>query len=159
MKPDRCANRQTDSSSTQRRRGGLQRDVRECVNPHGVAFPLWISVRLNFSRVGWQGAIGHSVNVSGSEQPEPRQPCAVACHSHSSLSILLFFVSVWELFIFLSFPILCYPTHPLPLTFIIVFYLCLAIACRNIADPVIDMAGFCFFVFLFSHPFLDFCSA
>lgn len=102
MKPDRCANRQTDSSSTQRRRGGLQRDVRECVNPHGVAFPLWISVRLNFSRVGWQGAIGHSVNVSGSEQPEPRQPCAVACHSHSSLSILLFFVSVWELFIFSS---------------------------------------------------------
>lgn len=102
MKPDRCANRQTDSSSTQRRRGGLQRDVRECVNPHGVAFPLWISVRLNFSRVGWQGVIGHSVNVSGSEQPEPRQPCAVACHSHSSLSILLFFVSVWELFIFSS---------------------------------------------------------
>lgn len=55
--------------------------MRECVNPRTVAFPLWICVRLNFSRGGWQGAIGHSVNVRGSEQPEPRQHRAVACHS------------------------------------------------------------------------------
>lgn len=61
--------------------GEACRGIRERVNPPAVAFPLWICVRLNFSRGGWRGAIGHSVNVSGSEQPEPRQPLAVACHS------------------------------------------------------------------------------
>lgn len=61
--------------------GEACREMRECGNPHALAFPLWICVRLNFSRGERQGAIGHSVNVSGSEQPEPRQPYAVACHS------------------------------------------------------------------------------
>lgn len=84
--------------------------MRECVNPQAVAFPLWICVRLNFSRGGWKGAIGHSVNVSGSEQPRHRQPHTVACHSHSSL---LYPSSVCWWFIFFSpssFPIAC----PLP---------------------------------------------
>lgn len=110
--------------------GAACREMRECVNPHAVAFPLWICVRLNFSRGGWQGEIGHSVNVSGSEKPEPRQPLAVACHS---LCLCLGAVC------FLLSPLLPRPPYPaLSHTFIIVFYLCLAIACRKIAHPVID---------------------
>lgn len=61
--------------------GKACREMRERMNPHTVAFPLWICARLNFSKGRRQGAIGHSVNVSGSERPEPRQPHAVACHS------------------------------------------------------------------------------
>lgn len=103
----------------QRWSGGLRRDVRECVNPHSLAFPLWIGVRLNFSRGGRQGAIGHSVNVSGSEQPELRQPCAVACHSHTpllypSFSFLFFFFLLFLPGCCLFSPLLRHPlsSHP-----------------------------------------------
>lgn len=120
--------------------------MRECVNPHAVAFPLWICVRLNFSRGGRQGAIGHSVNVSGSEQPELRQPYAVACHSLCLCLCAVYFL------LSPHFPRLPYPA--LFHTFIIVFYLCLTIACRKIAHPVIDKAGFSLCVSLFLSPFL-----
>lgn len=145
MKPDWSTNRlkQSDSCNTQRWRRGLQRDVRQCVNPHGVAFPLWICVCLNFSRRGWQGAIGHSVNVSGSEQPEPRQPRAVVCHSS-----LLFCLCLAAVYFLLSFP-RPPPSPALSDTFIIVFYLSFSIACRKIAHLVIDKAVFCFCVSLF----------
>lgn len=94
--------------------------MRECINPRAVAFPVWICVCLNFSRGGWQGAIGHSVNVSGSEQPEPRQALAVACHS-----LCLCLAAVY----FLLSRLLPYPPHlALSHIFIIVFYLSLAIA-------------------------------
>lgn len=126
--------------------GEACREMRECVNPHAVAFPLWICVRLNFSRVGRQGAIGHSVNVSGSEQPEPRQPYAVACHSLCLCLCAVYFL------LSPHFPHLPYPA--LFHTFIIVFYLCLTIACRKIAHPVIDKAGFSLCVSLFLSPFL-----
>lgn len=128
--------------------------MRECVNPHAAAFSLWICVLLNFSRGGWRRAIGHSVNVSGSEQPGPRQTCTVACHSHSScLYPSFFFLSVSGCCLFS--PLLIHPIQPiLSHTFIIVFYLCRAIACRKIAHPVIDKAGFfvCF-CFLSLHVF------
>lgn len=126
--------------------GEACREMRECVNPHAVAFPLWICVRLNFSRGGRQGAIGHSVNVSGSEQPELRQPYAVACHSLCLCLCAVYFL------LSPHFPRLPYPA--LFHTFIIVFYLCLTIACRKIAHPVIDKAGFSLCVSLFLSPFL-----
>lgn len=128
--------------------------MRECVNPQAVAFPLWICVRLNFSRGGWKGAIGHSVNVSGSEHPRHRQPHTVACHSHSSLLYPFFSflsLSVCSLF---SSHLPHSPSPALSHTFIIVFYLCLTKACRKITHPVIDKTSLVS-VFLSLFPFFS----
>lgn len=158
MKPDWHSQLQTDSCNTHRQRGGLQRDVRDCVNPHGVAFPLWIFVRLNFS----MGRMAKS--------DRPLCKChwirtvwvsAALCHRlpltpFSSIAILLFFVSVWVLFAFsFTFPSAVF-SPALSHAFIIVFYLCLAIACRKIAHPVRDVS--CFFS-PFWFPFLIFAGS
>lgn len=87
-------------------------EMRGRVNPRAAAFPLWICARLNFSRGGWRGAIGHSVNVSGSERPRPRQP------PHRRLPLTL--SPSGPLFIFLLSSLLSSISCPLPH-----FYYCL----------------------------------
>lgn len=88
---------------------------------------------LNFSGRGRIGRIGHSVNVSESEQRELRQPRAFACHSLCPATVY-----------FLP------PPHPLcPALFHpsdIVFYLHLTVAWGEIAHPLIAMARLGFMV-------------
>lgn len=107
--------------------GDACRRMGKCVNPPATASPLWIRVLLNFSKGGRRGTIGHSVNVSESEQRQAWQPRAVACHSLCPAAVYFLIASPHRL---------C--PAPFHLS-IIVFYLHLTVAQRKIAHPLIDM--------------------
>lgn len=112
--------------------------MRRRVNPHRAAFPLWICVRLNFSRGGMAASdrpLCKCQRVRAARQPSPGSPsgCCAPLAPVSLTSTSPFSTS-------------CPLSH---------FYYCFfTSACRKIAHPEVDAGGFCFLrPFLFASKF------